>query len=70
MMRFTDNPLEDLMRQKPEGGWKDEPVLYKPPPICLKCPYRSFICNYGICWNPHRERENHQGERQGETQTK
>ena len=56
-MRFTDNPLEGLMRQSPVGG-QEAVAACAPPPFCEQCPYRSFICNFGICWHPDREKDN------------
>ena len=51
MTYFTDNPLERLMQQKPEGGRKARPQAPPKDRRCPKCPHYQKGCD-GTC---HRD---------------
>lgn len=65
-MRFTDNPLEGLMKQKPEPKPKEPDPRPELPPACRNCPYRSTLCEYGICWHGWQRKEDTSGHPQEE----
>ena len=48
-MRFTDNPLEQLMKEKPlTGPDRIDPTL-PPHPLCNGCPHYTSKCVFGLC---------------------
>lgn len=62
MTLFTDNPLEKMMIQRPDGRRDNAPPVTKSP-ACVRCPYRVQSPCIGYCIKKLQERKGTEPER-------
>lgn len=59
-MRFTDNPLERMMTQKPKPPKKQPAPDYPPGHPCRRCPFGQKALCMGVCYKElDKERDHH-----------